>query len=271
MISGTAAAALLWAGAASAYPGGTPSFQTDVAPYCAACHSSRSVEALAGAGERAEKELVERKHIAVILSGQKGYESLAESDRTLLAEQIRALDAASTVQLEAPDRVRAGHEFVVTVRVTGGAGPALGIGLVDSDHRWFARPAASSGWSVAAPPQVSAGGAPQQVWLSRRPASADRNVSFVNVTDVASDAAAGKWARASVRFHLRAPDRAGSYPLAAVFLYGTEKASVLGYTTDALGRKQVRGGYAGSSGRVLFTPVKTITVGEPGSVRPAAN
>ena len=37
------------AGAASAYPGGTPSFQTDAAPYCAGCHSSRDVEMLAGA------------------------------------------------------------------------------------------------------------------------------------------------------------------------------------------------------------------------------
>ena len=33
---------------AGAYPGGTPDFQTDVAPFCAACHSSRSEEALAG-------------------------------------------------------------------------------------------------------------------------------------------------------------------------------------------------------------------------------
>ena len=36
---------------AVAYPGGTPSYQTDIAPFCAACHSSVSVAALAGAGE----------------------------------------------------------------------------------------------------------------------------------------------------------------------------------------------------------------------------
>ena len=41
---------------ASAYPGGTPSFQTDVAPFCAGCHSSRDAAALAGTGERATKE-----------------------------------------------------------------------------------------------------------------------------------------------------------------------------------------------------------------------
>ena len=47
-------------------------------------------------------------------------------------------------------------------------------------------------------------------------------------------------------------------------MYGTEKASVLGYTTDADGRKEVRGGFDGGSGRVLFTPVQRI------EVRPAA-
>ena len=46
-------------------------------------------EALTGAGERANKELAERKHIAVILSGQHGYESLSEEDRKALAQQIR--------------------------------------------------------------------------------------------------------------------------------------------------------------------------------------
>ena len=34
---------------ARAYPGGTPSFQTDAAPYCASCHSSRDAAVLAGA------------------------------------------------------------------------------------------------------------------------------------------------------------------------------------------------------------------------------
>ena len=33
-------------GTASAYPGGTPSYQTDIAPFCAGCHASRSVDML---------------------------------------------------------------------------------------------------------------------------------------------------------------------------------------------------------------------------------
>jgi hypothetical protein len=38
---------------------------------------------------------------------------------------------------------------------------------------------------------------------------------------------------------------------------------VLGYTTNALGRKEVRGGFTGGSGRLLFTPVEQIQVQAP--------
>jgi len=266
---GLAAAALLALGAsqpAAAYPGGTPEFQTDVAPFCAACHSSRSAAALEGTGERAQRELSEHKHLAKILAGEPGYESLSAPDRESLVKQIRALDAASTVTLTCADAVPPGALFEVEVEVTGGGGPVVGVGLVDRDHRLWARPAASAGWQVAAEPRITGpDGAEQHAWLARRPESAGRNLSFVNVTDIASDPARGEFARAKVVFTLRAPERPGTYPLAAVLLYGTEKASVLGYTTDAQGHKQVRGGFDGGSGRVLFTPVRQIAVraGEP--------
>jgi len=244
-----------------AYPGGTPNFQTDAAPYCAGCHSSRSEAALAGAGERAAKEVAERKHLSVLLSGQKGYASLTEADRRALADQIRALDEASTVTLAAPAALLPGQSFDVRVDVTGGAGPVVGIALVDRDHRWFARPAASAGWRVIAPPKITGpDGSLQTEWLARRPEGFDRNISYVNVEKIASDSAAKSWSRASVVFTLRAPEHPGVYPLAAVFLYGTEKSSVLGYTTDPVGTKEPRGGITGGSGRVLFTPVQSITV-----------
>jgi hypothetical protein len=63
-----------------------------------------------------------------------------------------------------------------------------------------------------------------------------------------------------VVFTLRAPERPGVYPLAAAYLYGTEKSTVLGYTTNPIGWKEPRGGTAGGSGRVLFTPVQSIKV-----------
>ena len=106
-----AVAALAAPAVSAAYPGGTPDYQTDAAAYCAGCHSSRSEAALAGAGERAAKEVAERKHLAVVLSGQKGYASLTEVDRRALADQIRALDEASTVTLAVPATPAAGPEL----------------------------------------------------------------------------------------------------------------------------------------------------------------
>jgi hypothetical protein len=259
--------ALAWLAAAGlaapagAYPGGTPSFQTDAAPFCAGCHSSRDAAALAGAGERAAKEVSEQKHIAVILSGQQGYAQLSEPDRQTLVEQIRALDAASSVELKAPAQVKAGEVFQVQVRVTGGAGPVVGVGLVDRDHRWFARPAPSAGWQIAAAPEITgADGSPRMEWLNRRPAEAGRNLAYVNVPGIASDAAARRWDSAEVVFTVRAPAAPGSYPLAAAYWYGTEKSTLLGYTTNALGQKEVRGGTTGGSGRVMFSKLQQIEV-----------
>jgi hypothetical protein len=248
-------------GVALAYPGGTGTYQTDAAPFCSSCHASRSADALAGAGERAEKETAETKHIAVILSGQKGYASLSEADRQTLADQIRAIDEASTVVIDAPATVKAGATFQVTVRVTGGAGPVVGVALVDSAHRWYARPASSSGWAVTSPPKITgADGAERNDWLEKRPEAMGRNLSFVNVTGISSDSAMQKWDNASVVFTLRAPAAAGVYPLAATYWYGTEKSTLLGYKTNAMGRKEVRGGFGGASGRVMFTPVLNIQV-----------
>lgn len=256
-----AAAALAAPAVSAAYPGGTPDFQTDAAPYCAGCHSSRSEAALAGASEQAAKEVAERKHLAVVLSGQKGYASLTEFDRGALADQIRALDAASTVTLAAPASLLPGQSFDVRVDVTGGAGPVVGVGLVDRDHRWFARPAASAGWRVIAPPKITGpDGQLQTEWLARRPEGFDRNLSFVNIGKIASDASTRSWSKGSAVFTLRAPERPGVYPLAAVYFYGTEKSTVLGYTTTPVGLQEPRGGFTGGSGRVLFTPVQSISV-----------
>jgi hypothetical protein len=247
--------------AAASYPGGTPTYQTDVAPFCAGCHSSRDAESTAGAVDFAQKEVAERKHIALILSGQQGYASLSETDRQALAEQIRALDEASTVTLAAPAEVIPGQSFQVAVNVTGGAGPVVGVALVDRAHRWYAAPAPSAGWRVADPPRVTGpDGQLQSEWLSKRPESAGRNLAFVNITGVSSNPALQKWGSANAVFTLRAPDQPGSYPLAAAYLYGTEKSTVLGYTTDPSGLKQPRGGLGGGSGRVLFSELVQIQV-----------
>ena len=258
------ATGLATAPAALAYPGGTPAYQTDAAPFCAACHSSTAESDLAGApAERASKELAANKHLALIRAGAagSGYESLSQADRDALAAAVRAVDEASTVKLEAPERVKAGETFKVTVRITGGDGPVAGVALVDGNQRWFARPAPAAGWLVAAPPEIKGpDGKLQTEWLSRRPESLGRDLSYVNVTGIQGDAAKSKWSSAEIVFTLRAPQQKGSHPLAAAYLYGTEMASPIGVVTDALGQKGPRGGMGGHSGRVRFSPVAQISV-----------
>jgi len=256
-----AAGIVAWlAGPTWAYPGGTPSYQTDVAPFCASCHSSVNEEELKGAGERATKELVENKHLAVIQAGEQGYAELSEADRAKLIEQIRATDANTKITLEFPPQVERGATFQVKVNVVGGAGPVVGVALVDRAHRWFARPLMTAGWQVVGAPTVIGPKGPQTEWLEKRPESMERNITFVNVTGVESDAAAGQWAESKVIWVLRAPDKAGVYPLVAALFYGTEKASPLGYKTNPLGFRQVRGGFTGASGRVKFSESYVINV-----------
>jgi hypothetical protein len=100
----------------------------------------------------------------------------------------------------------------------------------------------------------------QAEWLARRPRPLGRNLSYVNVTGVASDASKGQWASARVSWKLRAPTKLGNYPLGAAFWYGTEKGMPLGHTVDPIRGKQVRGGFAGHSGRILFATPLRITV-----------
>ena len=255
------AAVLLLAGGASAYPGGTPDFQTDVAPFCASCHSSRSAEALAGTGERATKEVAENKHVALIRAGERGYKALSAEDRETLAGHVQALDAASTIKISALPSVAPGDELTVKVQVTGGAGPVVGVALVDRAHRWHARPAGAAGWQVAGAPQILGQDFQEQTeWLAKRGAGAAQNLSYVNVTGIRSDAAAGEWGRAEVVWKLRAPATPGAYPLTAVYWYGTEKASPLGVTEDPIRGKLLRGGFGGGSGRVLFSETLTLQV-----------
>jgi len=248
--------------AALAYPGGTPDFQTNVLPYCAACHASVDEDALAGVpGDRAALETADRKHLAAIAAGARGYENLSEAERARLVDLIRAVDANSSVALEFPPQVAPGETFQVTVRLTGGAGPVVGTGLVDRAHRWFAKSAETAGWQVVgAPTVIGSKGEPQSEWLARRPERQGRDITFVEVTGWKSDAQAGTWAKGKVIYTLRAPDAPGDYPLAAFYVYGTETAVPMSTRTDPKYGDQPLGGYTGKSGRVAFTDEHVITV-----------
>jgi hypothetical protein len=258
----TVLCALALAAAADAYPGGTPTFQTDAAPFCASCHSSTSLEMMSGMPpDRAEKELAANKHLALIRAGDGNYEALSEAERALLVEHVRAVDANTSVKISGPAKVSINEDIRVNVEVAGGAGPVVGVALVDTPKRWLARPATGVGWFVAREPQILGQDFQEQTeWLSRRPLSLGRNLAFVNVERLHSDAVKSEWARAQVLWTLRAPSRPGKYPLAAALWYGTEKASPLGVITDPILGKTVRGGPAGHSGRIRFSNPLTIEV-----------
>lgn len=260
---GLAAALLALPSAPAAYPGGTPSFVTDVAPYCASCHSSPDVDQLAGVpAERAQAELIPNKHLAKIRSPEEDspYAKLSEEQRAALIAGVERIDAASRVQLVAPDKLSPGQVFEVTVSATGGGGPVVGLGLVDAAQRWQARPAASAGWLVLEKPRVTGpDGQPQTRFTDARNPALAPGVSYVNVYGVESDPAQGRFSSVTVTWRLRAPALPGRYPLAAAFWHGTEKGSPHGAVETIRGKVPV-GGFTANAGRVRFSEVLQIQV-----------
>ncbi len=262
--------ALLWAGAwlvlpalAGAYPGGTPAFVTDVAPFCANCHSSVSADQLAGLPEaRVQAELAPNKHLVRIREARPDgpYGKLTPAARAALLDGIAKIDAATRVVLVVPAEVGAGQEFEASVEATGGGGPVVGIALVDAAHRLQARPATSVGFLVLAKPVVRGpDGVPQSRFTDGRNPALAPGTTYVNVYDVVADPAAGKFSSVGATWRLRAPAQPGTYPLAAVLLYGTEKGSPHG-AVDTLQGKQPLGGFGSASGRVRFSDVAQIRV-----------
>ena len=248
---------------ALAYPGGTPSFVTDVAPYCASCHSSTSEDQLTGApAARISAELASNKHIAKIQNAGDGspYNGLNDVERQELIAGIQKIDAATRITLRAPATAKAGDVIEVVVEVTGGSAPVLGIALVDANQRWQASPATSAGWQVTAKPVVTGpDGKPQTKFTDGRNPKLRPGTSYVNVDGITADPLAGKFSTVKVSWQLRAPAQAGPVPLAAALLYGTEMSSPNGSIEMPSGTGPV-GGLTGSSGRVKFSEVQTIAV-----------
>jgi hypothetical protein len=257
------------AGKASAYPGGTPDFQTDVGPYCAACHSSTAEHDLVGLGDRATAELAMNKHYAAIRAGTGKYSELSEQDRGQLIELLTAVDLNSTIMLEFPAQVAPGETFQITVKVTGGAGPSVGVGLVDRPHRFYARPASALGWKVVGAPTIIGPQGPQSSWIERRPEREGRNITFVNVEGVESSADEGRWSRAKIIYTLKAPAVIGDYPLVGAYFYGTETGVKISTKSHPEFGPQPLGGVLGKSGRVKFSETAVIAV-KPPAVPPVA-
>lgn len=270
MVLGMAGISLV-AGPAAIYPGGTPDFQTDVAPYCATCHASTADADLAGLGVRAASEMAEQKHFAAIRAGAGHYAELSEADRATLVEMLATIDRNSTILLEVPAHVAPGETFQATVKVTGGSGPAVGVGLVDRAHRFYARPASALGWEVVGSPTIIGPKGPQSEWIGRRPEREGRGITFVNVEGMQSSVDTDKWSRAKVIFTLKAPLTPGQYPLVGAYFYGTETGAALSTRISPQQSAEPLGGRSGHSGRVKFSAGSVINVKVPEEVQPVAD
>ncbi|MBI4588393.1 MAG: hypothetical protein HY725_06110 [Candidatus Rokubacteria bacterium] len=249
-------------GSAHGYPNGPLIHVSDLAPACAGCHSSMSADQVRNLPpDFAGKQVVDAKHYQAILAGAGAYKDLGPADREKLVEDIKLMDANSTVSLSAPSTAARGQNITVTVTVKGGAGPVVGVFLLESNLRYQARPIASDGWMVVGAPKViGPDGAEQTKWVDSRAEGAKKNLSFVLVYGVKSDLARKSFPESKITWTLRAPLDPGKYTLAAAFSYGTEKASALGAVPQVGGSVLPRGGGAAASGHLKFSPVATITV-----------
>ena len=252
-----------FASRASAYPGGTPNYVTDVAPYCAGCHSSATDGQLVGvAPARATAELAANKHIAQIKTpaNDSAYAKLSPAERDELIAGIQKIDAATTVKLSVPASAKPGEEITATVEVHGGSGPVLGVALVRIDQRFQASPAVARGWAVVDKPEVTGpDGKPQTKFTDGRNPALPAGITYVNVYGIEADPTAGKFSDVKVTWKLRAPAQAGTVPLAAVLLYGTEISSPHGGVETPRGKVPL-GGFEAASGRVRFSDVAQVAV-----------
>lgn len=232
---------------AHAYPNGTPLYVTDLVPACASCHSVFEPDSMPELPpERASMELAENKHIGAVRGGVFPiYSELSQEQKEALVQEVEAFDAEAKVIVDVPPGAQAGEEFEVTVKYSGGNGPVVGLMLVDRPLRYQARPIQSAGWDVRDVSAKTAGGRDAAEWFARRVEPKDATLNFVLVP--AGRPAEGPPPSGTVVYRLRAPPDGGTYPVTAVFLYGTEN-------TD-------RGGFfQRPSGRILFSNTHEVVV-----------
>jgi len=142
----------------------------------------------------------------------------------------------------------------------GGAGPVVGVSLVDSTLRFQARPVTSSGFKVLGPAlTLGPDGKPQAHWAERRFRGSDMGLATVLIDGVRGDAPAGRVDETRTTWVLRVPPEPGTYTIAAAFFYGTEKGQPMG-TALYNGLAGPRGGPAGASGRIMFSELVKINV-----------
>lgn len=243
-----------------AYPNGPIWYVTDIAPYCAGCHASTNANQIPEhPKEFVAKWTIEGKHLVDFEKGE-AYKDLKPEERQKLIETVKQVDAHASVRLDVPQQVKRGETFTVKATATGGAGPTVGLALVDTDLRFQARPIGSTGFKIVKPTRiVGPDGKEQSKWHQLRYKKLDDHLNFALVFGIKADVEHNRYDTAQVEWTLRAPTDPGTYTMAVAFFYGTEKASPLG-RIEQFGQTLPKGGFLGHSGRVMFSEVRTVTV-----------
>ena len=251
---------MIGAAVALADPYGPPYAVTDMAPFCATCHASASPAQLQDLpADVAAGETIEGKHFSRIKSDP-AYRDLSPADREQLIAAIKWVDEQASVTIKAPIQARRNSPIEVTVITRGGAGPVVGVSLVDSAIRYQARPISASGFKVVGPALVAGPNGKAQVqWAERRLRGADMGLNTVMITGIEGDPIMKRVDETRTTWVLRTPPEPGTYSLTAAFYYGTEKIRPLG-TVIRNGRAEPRGGPGGASGRIMFSDVIKISV-----------
>lgn len=244
-----------------AYNGGPLLLVTDLASSCAGCHASVQKEQLRNAPEALQNaQWVENKHYKQIEAGEGPYKDLTPGDRARLLADVKAIDAAASAALAGPTSARPGQELTVTATVKGGAGPVIGVFLLDTDLRFQTRALTADGWLIVGAPRITApDGQPQTRWTDGRADGLRKNINSAIIFSHKSDLERKVFPESKVAWTLRAPQEPGTYNLFVAFHYGTEKASPVG-SIERAGTVLPRGGPSGPSGHVLFSKPLTVTV-----------
>lgn len=253
-------ALLLCTSSPEAWSGGPVFNVTDIEAKCAVCHASATREQLRTEPTGVQNFLlVENRHYKAIQDGTGAYASMSPTDRLKLLADVKAVDEAASVTLTVPEAVRPGQEVQITATVRGG-NEIVGVALMDSDLRMQGRSIHGDGWLVIGPPKVrGSDGKEQTKWVDARAAGLRKNINSAVVFDQKADIAAKRFAGGTATWTVRTPQEPGTYTVAAVMFYGTEKASPVGSVTTP-GGVQPRGGSFGNSGRVVFSKPVTVTV-----------
>jgi hypothetical protein len=117
----------------------------------------------------AEDELAMNKHLPPLKERREAYTGMSDEDAKKLLEHVQAVDRQTSVTLESPESAKPDETIEVTAAFKGGAGPVVGVMLLDNNLRWESRSPSADGWLILSAPKI-VGHRPRRRDARRRPA-----------------------------------------------------------------------------------------------------